>query len=210
MTPEDLSRIAGTSLNEAALTNLSSFAGMVTRWNPRINLISPGTLPEIWTRHIADSAQLFRYLPERADSLVDIGSGGGFPAIVLAILLAASGRRMKIDLIESDRRKAAFLSTALRGLGLSATVHPRRADEVAPLAAAVVTARALAPLERLVPLALRHLDRDGVGIFPKGRNHLQELAAGSERFRVRDIVPSLTDAESAIIMIERSDHAAVG
>ncbi|MBM3613176.1 MAG: 16S rRNA (guanine(527)-N(7))-methyltransferase RsmG, partial [Alphaproteobacteria bacterium] len=86
MTPEDLSRIAGTSLNEAALTNLSSFAGMVTRWNPRINLISPGTLPEIWTRHIADSAQLFRYLPERADSLVDIGSGGGFPAIVLAIL----------------------------------------------------------------------------------------------------------------------------
>jgi len=210
MTPEILSGTVGASLNEQAISRLSGFAQMVTRWNPRINLISPGTVPDIWTRHVADSAQLYRLLPDRAASLVDLGSGGGFPGIVLAILLAATGRPMKIDLIESDRRKAAFLSSALRELDVSATVHPRRAEEVPPLAAAVVTARALAPLERLVPLALRHLDHDGVGIFPKGRQHMAELALASDQFRVRDIVPSLTDAESATIMIERSDHAAVG
>jgi 16S rRNA (guanine527-N7)-methyltransferase len=208
MTPAALSEIAGAGLDEGAMADLSSFAQMVGRWNARINLISPDTLPEIWARHVADSAQLYRHLPETAKSLVDIGSGGGFPGIVLAIILRALGRKMKIDLIESDRRKAAFLGIALRDLRLEGKVHGRRAEEVDPLDADIVTARALAPLDRLAPLVMRHLGSRGIGIFPKGRQHMQEIAVLPGSFRVRDIARSLTENGSAIILIERGNDAA--
>lgn len=209
MTPEILSSIVGAWLNDVTMSRLTSFAQLVTQWNTKINLISPATLPEIWTRHIADSAQLYRLLPERASRLVDIGSGAGFPGIVMAIILASSERDMKIDLIESDRRKAAFLAVALRELRLHASIHARRADEVGPLRADVVTARALAPLHQLMPLAMRHLDQDGICIFPKGRRYREELALSSASGLVRDIVQSRIDPESAILVIGRSGHAEV-
>ena len=115
---------------------------------------------------------------------------------------------MKIDLIESDRRKAAFLGIALRDLRLEGKVHARRAEEVDPLDADIVTARALAPLDRLAPLVMRHLGSRGIGIFPKGRQHMQEIAALPGSFRVRDIARSLTENGSAIILIERGNDAA--
>jgi 16S rRNA (guanine527-N7)-methyltransferase len=182
---------------------LALFCDLVRRWNPRINLVSSQTLAQLETRHVEDSLQLMPHVPASARALADIGSGGGFPGVALAIAFAATQPDIRFTLVESDARKATFLREALRQVGIAANVVSARAEEIPPLAADVVTARALAPLPRLLDLVARHSAPGGRLVLPKGRDHLNEVMAARAAgwtFAL-DVHSSLTDAASAVLVL---------
>lgn len=185
---------------------LDAFADLLLTWNRRINLVSAQDAAGLRQRHIEDSLQLLPLLPVGQGPLLDIGSGGGFPGLVLAA--AAPGRA--VHLVESDRRKAAFLATAAARLGLpQVVVHAARAEDLDLAAMAGLTARAFAPLVRILPLAGRFLARDGVAILPKGRTAEAEVDAALAdgwTLRVERFI-SRTDPHSTIFRISRPDRA---
>jgi 16S rRNA (guanine527-N7)-methyltransferase len=193
---------AALSVSRETEALLQAFADLVGRWNPKINLVSQGSLPDIMRRHIADSAQLFDIPNCPVNHWVDLGSGGGFPGVVLAILGADSGRIEKMSLVESDARKCVFLREAVRTLSLKVDVIHDRIENVPPLAADVVSARALAPLPVLLGHAYRHLAADGIAIFPKGARYQDELSqAECEWFFDAEARQSLTDPEARILVL---------
>ncbi|MCR0983902.1 16S rRNA (guanine(527)-N(7))-methyltransferase RsmG [Roseomonas populi] len=168
---------------------LDGFLSLLLRWNARINLVAERDPETLRARHIADSLQLLPLLPGGGGEAADLGTGGGFPGLVLAI--ADTGRSW--NLVESDRRKAAFLTAAAGELGLShVRVHTRRIEAVTLPPLALVTARALAPLPVLLGHAARLLSPGGTALFPKGRSAADELTAAeaewtmhTERFESR-------------------------
>ncbi|MCL4170695.1 UNVERIFIED_CONTAM: hypothetical protein GTU68_049362, partial [Idotea baltica] len=125
---------------------LQAYAALLEKWNPKINLVSKSSLQDLWNRHILDSAQLFSLVQHPHNTWADLGSGGGFPGLVIAIMALESGSPDQVILIESDTRKAAFLRTVIRELGLRASVINKRIEQVDPLDADVISARALADL----------------------------------------------------------------
>ena len=196
--------VAGLNVSRETMADLEAFAELVTKWTPKINLIAKGTVASIWERHIIDSVQLYRFAPSQYDKWVDIGSGGGFPGIIMAIL----GKRAQPDasfvLIESDQRKATFLRTAARELNLSTEVLAQRIENAAEQRADIVSARALTALSGLLPLSLRHLNQGGLALFHKGRQAQQEIADARRiwSFDLEDY-PSITDPEARILAIRR-------
>ena len=167
---------------------LDAFAALVAQWTARINLIARADIPHLRERHIRDSLQLVPLIPATADRLIDLGAGAGFPGLVIAI----ARPDLAVTLIESDRRKAAFLTTAIARLGLSARILATRIEQAAIAHAPVVTARALARLPALLDLAAPLCAPDGVCLFPKGRGAEDELTDARrqwhmdvERFRSR-------------------------
>ena len=195
---------ANVTVSRETLADLEAFAALVGKWTPKINLIARSTVDTIWERHVADSVQLYRFAPESFFKWVDIGSGGGFPGIVMAILGKARHPKAHFVLIESDQRKATFLRSAARTLSLPVDVLAQRAEKTAPLDADVVSARALAPLSGLLPLAQRHLSPEGVALFHKGRQAQQEVAEARKNwsFALEDH-PSFTDPDARILAIQR-------
>lgn len=190
---------AGTLLHVSreTLDRLQTYLELLSRWQKRINLVGPSTLEDPWRRHILDCGQLWRLWPNGARRLVDLGSGAGLPGIVLAVMGAP-----EVHLIESDQRKAAFLREAARACGVTVTVHAGRSESVAPLAADVVTARALAPLPDLLELALRHMQAGTTCLFLKGRTAESELTLARESWTMRAaMVGSLSDPEGQILLI---------
>lgn len=182
---------------------LARFCALVAKWNPAINLVSRASLKDLETRHLLDSMQLFQHLPAHAQRWADLGSGGGFPGLVVAILAAGAAPKLSVDLIESDRRKAAFLRTAAHDLGLeNVTVFAERIETVSQRHADVISARALAPLADLLGHAERHLAPSGIALFLKGAQHATEIdvALASWRFDVQKI-PSRTDPQAVILKI---------
>jgi len=176
---------------------LRAFVDLLLRWNATLNLIAPKDAGVVWERHIADSLQLIPLMPAGVARAVDLGTGGGFPGLVLAI---ATG--VKFDLIESDRRKASFLRTAVLETGAPATVHCSRIEDAMVPPAPLVTARALAPLPRLLPLAARFLAADGVCLLLKGAKVEDELTdAQSDWTMTVDRIPSRTGADGMILRI---------
>ncbi len=177
---------------------LQDYVTLLLRWNARINLVAESTLDAVWQRHILDSLQLLPLLPNLPGSITDLGSGAGFPGLVLAL---ASGR--ETHLVESDRRKCAFLIEAARTLGLTrAHIHPHRIEAAGPPPAAVVTARALATLPVLLSHTLRLLAPGGVALFPKGRSVDEELTAAAPHWTMRvERFPSHTDSAAAILRL---------
>ncbi len=185
---------------------LRDFAALVQKWNPTINLVSRSDLDQLWQRHILDSLQLAPLIPNTASHLTDIGSGGGFPAIVLAIATQRS-----FHLVESDARKCAFLREAARTLGLSATIHCARIEQIILPPAPVVTARALAPLSRLIPQAAHLLAPDGYFLFPKGRNAESELTEASREWQMKiERFASNTDQAATILKLSEVRPAGKG
>jgi 16S rRNA (guanine527-N7)-methyltransferase len=176
---------------------LDRFAALLLRWNTTLNLIAPGDANVVWERHIDDSRQLIPLLPSGLTRAVDLGTGGGFPGLVLAI---ATG--VHFDLIESDRRKASFLRSAILETGAPATVHACRIEVAKVSPAPLVTARALAPLARLLPLAARFLTDNGVCLLLKGVSVDDELA-DARRGRQMTVtrVPSKTSPEGVILVV---------
>ncbi|MDP5326211.1 MAG: 16S rRNA (guanine(527)-N(7))-methyltransferase RsmG [Paracoccaceae bacterium] len=190
------------NVSRETLVRLEEYAALLAKWNPVINLVSKSTLPDVWQRHMRDSAQLWPLCPKGARLWVDMGSGGGFPGIVIAILAAELAPEMRVILIESDQRKATFLRTVAQTLGLELRVESQRAEDVPPLGADVVSARALTALSGLLPLAQRHLAENGVAIFPKGQSAAQELTDALElwQFAVTK-TPSETDHQAVVLQI---------
>ncbi len=181
---------------------LAAFVALLERWNRRINLVSPASLANVWTRHVADSLQLLDLAPPEAMSWIDLGSGGGFPAMPVAIVAAETRHALHFTLVESDARKAAFLSAAGRELGLSITVEPRRIESLPPLPYDVVSARALAPLPRLLTLAVRFTGPSTVFLFPKGAGLDSELTSAEAAWHIRaERIASRTEPGAAVLRI---------
>ena len=172
------------------------------RWQAIKNLVGPATLDQIWDRHIVDSLQLLDLAPD-AQTWLDLGSGAGFPGLVLAI--AGAERGLKVHLVESNSRKCAFLRHVTRLAGVSATIHEARLETVIPGftgKADVVSARALAVLPLLLEWTEPLLKVGTIGVFPKGRDAEIELTEARKRWTfTADILPSRTDSEARILRI---------
>lgn len=195
--------LGGVNVSRETLTRLEQYDALLRKWNPAINLVSPRSLDELWSRHIVDSAQLFALIQPRTGLWVDLGSGGGFPALVVATLALELAPALEVVLVESDRRKSAFLMTVIRELGLNARVIAERIEAVAPLGADILSARALAPLSMLLEFSDRHLGVDGVCIFPKGESWRDELAEVDKSWSFElDCHPSETDSAAQILILK--------
>lgn len=198
---------SGRTLSDVGLARLRLFSDLVRKWNPSINIVARSTIEDLWSRHILDSAQLFACARQDHRLWLDIGSGGGFPGIVIAILAAELTPDMKVALVESDKRKCVFLSEALRQMGLSASIHATRIEALSPQEACVVSARALAPLTALCALAAPHLRSDGICAFLKGANSDAEIeeARGVWRFDL-DRTVSVTDSRASVLFLRGLRH----
>lgn len=186
---------AKVDVSRETLRQLDAYVALVEKWQPRVNLVSPASLRDIWMRHIWDSAQLAAYIPDGTRCLVDVGSGAGFPGLVLAILTDA-----ECHLVESDQKKAIFLSTVIRECGLTATVHNDRVESLPCLEASIITARALAPLDRLLPLLADQLRPGTRCLFLKGAQAETELASlGAPANLSWHLHPSLTNPDASVI-----------
>jgi 16S rRNA (guanine527-N7)-methyltransferase len=192
------SEFAGeTGVSRETLARLEAYAELLLAWNARLNLVGRGTVEDLWRRHILDSAQLHPLLPSGAATLVDLGSGAGFPGLVLAILGGPH-----VHLVEADQRKSVFLREAIRVTGGAATVHAVRIEAAPPLAADVVTARALAPLDKLLDLAAPFLRPRTIALFLKGRGAEGELTLARRAWNMAaDLLPSRSDPTGAILRL---------
>jgi 16S rRNA (guanine527-N7)-methyltransferase len=188
-------------LSETEQQRLTLYQDLLLRWRGMLNLVSQATLPHLWTRHIADSAQL-RDLAPAALRWADLGSGGGFPGMVIAILLAeAAGAQ--VHLIERDKRKAAFLQNVSRETGASAIVHAAGIEAIVPRLQhiQIVTSRALAPLTQLIDWSMPLVQGGATGLFLKGRTAQEEIDAVGESRVDLSTLPSRTDPSGRIISV---------
>lgn len=188
---------AKADVSRETFEQLEIYANLLKAWNKRINLVSPKSLEKLWTRHFLDSAQLY-HMGGGAKHWVDLGSGGGFPGAVIAII---AGDGMKTTLIESDQRKASFLRAVARETK-SFEVIAARIEEAEPQNADVVSARALAPLSILLDYVSRHLREGGRAILPKGRKAKMETRDALEHWRFDcETYPSKTDTDAVVLTI---------
>ncbi|WP_431856869.1 16S rRNA (guanine(527)-N(7))-methyltransferase RsmG [Azospirillum sp.] len=186
-----------TGVSRETLERLTVYEALLRKWQKTINLVGPKTLDDAWNRHFLDSAQLHPLLPESTRVLVDLGSGAGFPGLVLAILGVP-----EVHLIESDVRKGAFLREAARATGAPVTVHSKRIEAVQGLQADALTARALAPLADLLDWGARFLTADGVALFLKGQNVEDELTDSTKYWKMRtERFDSVTDPSGSILRL---------
>ena len=191
-----------TGVSRETLNRLAAYEATLRKWQPKINLVGPSTLPDAWRRHFLDSAQLFPLIPETARVLVDLGSGAGFPGLVLAIMGVPD-----VHLIESDSRKCAFLREAARVADARVTVHNKRIEAAPAIAADVVTARALAPMNDLLGWAYPFIGNRGVAIFPKGQNVAEELTDTTKYWMMRtERFDSRTDPTGTILRVSGIDR----
>lgn len=201
LSPADFRRIAGASAE--AVERLAAYLALLEKWQRQINLVAASTLADPWRRHMLDSAQLLALLPAREPAggpplIADLGSGAGFPGLVLAVMGAGP-----VTLVESDSRKCAFLREVVRATGADAAVETARIETLAPLAADVVTARACAPLPRLLGYVARHLRADtGVGLLLKGRGAAAELTRARETWKMQaDCVASISEPSGVVLRL---------
>jgi len=190
------------NVSRETLERLFVYCALVEKWNPAINLISKSGITEIWDRHVMDSAQLIRQMPAEAGLCCDLGSGGGFPGIVLAILSKELQPERRMILVEADRRKSVFLTEASRLLDIAVSVKTERIEDIEPQNVDVITARALAPLSTLCGYAYRHLKPQGVAIFPKGASAAREIEDAQKLWRFTcDAMQSHTDADALVLAV---------
>ncbi len=198
--PEEFA--AASHVSRETLARLERYAQTLADWNGRHNLVSAASLDELWHRHIWDSAQLFPLIPIGARSLVDLGSGAGFPALVLACLLRERDG-VRVVLYESVAKKCRFLAAAAAAMDLEVEIRPSRIERASPEPFDVVTARACAPLDRLLSYAKTFQGPDTVHLFLKGQSAEAELTAAAEYWRMRLERRSSQTAPSATIFIIR-------
>jgi 16S rRNA (guanine527-N7)-methyltransferase len=204
--------LALTPVSRETLARLDRFVAALLTWQRRINLIAPASVRELWTRHVADSLQLLALAPA-ARVWVDLGSGGGFPGLAIACALAETPG-VRVHLIESNGKKAAFLREAVRLTGAVAIVHQARIEQMMTTLdepADVVTARALAPLADLLALSEPLLKTGAQALFPKGQDVEAELTQAAKYWNIEAaLMPSLTDPRGRIVSVQRAERAPFG
>lgn len=196
---------AAFAVSRETLTRLEAFAALLAKWNPAVNLVAARDMADLWRRHILDSAQLFPLLPAapagRRRRIIDLGSGAGFPGLILAILGAG-----EVHLIESDSRKCAFLTEAARLTRAPAVIHNLRIesvpDKLPELRADVIVTRALAPLAKLIEFSAPLIEKGGVCLFLKGESAASELTSAAKVWNMRvEQLPSRTSRSGVILRI---------
>ena len=191
-----------TDVSRETFERLEAYVALIEKWNPKINLVSKSSLPEIWDRHIWDSAQIFDIAVE-GSVWADFGSGGGLPGIVLAIFAKERRPDMQFYLVESDQRKCAFLRNAVREIGLNVKVHAERIEVLDPIGASVISARALTDLNGLLEFVERHSAKNGVAILPKGETWEKEILQAQENWSFEyEEITSKTNNDAAILKIK--------
>jgi 16S rRNA (guanine527-N7)-methyltransferase len=205
LTPEAFA--ATSDVSRETLERLRRYAETLAKWQKSINLVSPDSLKDVWRRHMLDSAQLRSFLPSWVQSLADMGSGAGFPGLVLAIRGVPN-----VHLIESDARKCVFLSEAARAAGLTPgenpVIHKARLEDVRDLRVDVVTARACAPLRQLLDYAEPFLRSDSICLFLKGGRVEEELTQAEKTWRMGvERFPSLSDPSGTILRMKQVARA---
>lgn len=194
-------------VSRETIERLESLVALMKKWNAAINLVARSTLDDAWSRHIIDSAQLFSLAPLTAKTWVDLGSGGGFPGLVIAIIAQEKTPELTVTLIESDQRKAAFLRQANASFGLNCHILCERIEAATGQNAEVVSARALASLEKLCGYAARHMRPDGCALFLKGAQHAAEVSNARKLWSFHlDAFPSLTDSNAVILKLKDLAH----
>jgi 16S rRNA (guanine527-N7)-methyltransferase len=195
--------LALTPVSRETSARLDRFVELLLSWQGHTNMIARSTVPVLWTRHIADSLQLIDLAP-RAKTWIDLGSGAGFPGVVVACALADAGGA-NIHLVESIGKKATFLREAVQATGAPAIVHAMRVEDFvdkAPESPDVVTARALAPLPKLLTLAYPLLKRGALGLFPKGQDVASELTDAAKYWKIdASLIASRTDEKAQIVVV---------
>jgi 16S rRNA (guanine527-N7)-methyltransferase len=204
--------LALTPVSRETLARLDRFVAALLERQQHVNLIAPSTIPHLWTRHVADSLQLLALAPD-ARVWADLGSGGGFPGLVIACALA-DRPGAKVHLIESIGKKATFLREAAAAAGVPAIVHQARIEHFAshpPERIEVVMARAVAPLTKLLALTEPLLKTGAQGLFHKGQDVEAELTEAAKSWNIKAmLVPSLTDSRARIVRVSRADRRRAG
>jgi 16S rRNA (guanine527-N7)-methyltransferase len=193
-------------VSRESLTRLEILVEVLQAWQVRINLIAPSTVKEIWQRHVLDSAQLLPLIPAKVEAIADLGSGGGFPSLVLAAIQPA-----KVHMFEANAKKAAFLQEALRQMKVVGQVHRRRLQpRVAPQdmpRVQLVTARAFAPLEELLGYAEPFFEAGAIGLFHKGQDVDTELTQAAKSWKISaEKHSSLTDSNAVLLEVKEISH----
>ncbi|MGA0948234.1 MAG: 16S rRNA (guanine(527)-N(7))-methyltransferase RsmG [Candidatus Puniceispirillaceae bacterium] len=198
MTPDDVARLLNVS--RETIDKFRAYLTLLEKWQARINLVANSTLAEAWQRHILDSGQLAAFYPPQTKNIMDVGSGAGFPGLVLAIMGGVT-----VDLVESDQRKAVFLSTVIRELDLPAKVHNQRIETLPQLFPDVITARALAPVPKLLKLIENQLSPKSVCLFLKGAAVQDELT-NLQTYSTMDATthPSLSGPTGVVLELKNS------
>ena len=187
---------------------LQDHLDLVKKWNPAINLVSQNSLADGWERHTLDSAQLWPIGATEDGPWLDIGSGAGFPGLVIAIIAKELAPRLRVVLVESDQRKSTFLAQATRQFNLNAIVHADRIEALEPIGAVVASARAVAQLDKLLQLIPGHLTTGGTALFPKGRGYPEELELAEKRWKFDcEIIPSRVESGSVVLKLSNIKYA---
>lgn len=196
-------------VSRETISRLERYEALLKQWQKAVNLVAPDTLDDVWERHFADSAQLV-LAAETAEKWLDLGTGGGFPGMVVAILLA-NRSDSSVHLIDSNARKCAFLSEVARETGTKVTIQQARIEDVSPdtldMRPDIVTARALTALDNLLGLALPFFGDDTRGLFLKGRTASHEVDDARKRYSFdARMIPSYTSKEGCIVEISNLQH----
>ena len=195
--------LPGLNVSRETFLRLKEYEKLLFKWNAKINLVSKSTLDNFWNRHVLDSAQFLSSVGEKAGKWVDLGSGGGLPGLVVAILSDEIEPVNKLFLVEADARKAVFLKTVCRELGLKVEVYNNRIEELPPISANIVSARALAPLKTLCLYAKNYLEKDGVAVFAKGENWKAELVEAQKKWIFSYEAVKSTLHEGSVVLVLR-------
>lgn len=210
MNLSELSIRSGLSVSHETFRRLEIFVQLLRKWNSKINLIARSTEDQVWTRHILDSAQVAKAAERRGDggAWLDLGSGGGFPGLVIAVLRHDHEGDQSFTLVESDSRKCAFLVEASRELSLNVTIMNTRIEDLGAVKCDVLTARALAPLDKLLELAYPALHANTHAYFLKGERVLEEVELAKKRwdFRYR-LTQSITSEQGWLLELDGIKHA---
>ena len=196
-------------VSRESLNQLDIFADLLKKWQKSINLVGPKEIERLWSRHIADGLQLAQAVPSHVHSIADLGSGSGIPGIIISIALQARG--VKMHLVESNGKKAAFMRDVIRKTGIEAKVHCSRIEDVyaQPWVQEIdlVTARALAPLPLLVKLTVPFVENGGEMLFLKGEAVDSELTETSKYWNMKHVLlPSRTNVAGCILSIKEVCH----
>ena len=200
--PVDAKAWFDVNVSRETFARLERYAEMLVEWNQKFNLVSASTIPTMWSRHFMDSAQLMGFAPHEAKVFVDMGSGAGFPGLVLSILGAP-----EMHLIESTGKKVNFLRAVIDELKLKATVHQKRIEDVRDIKADIITARALGSLDELFRMAQNKLKTETICLFLKGRSVAEELTESQKKWKfVFDKSASISDPSGSVLVIKNLEY----